>query len=81
MAIDHRLLDAVQLALVLEVFDADQLLAVQGRDEGQARVEAAIANAFAAIGVRFQFAHHHGARATIAAGAAFFGAWFTNVFA
>ena len=29
VAIDHGLLDAVQLALVLEVFDADELLAVQ----------------------------------------------------
>ncbi len=81
MAIDHRLLDAVQLALVLEVFDADQLLAVQGRNEGQARVEAAIAHARLAFFVRVQFAHHHGARATVAAGAAFFGAWLANVFA
>lgn len=29
MAIDHRLLHAVQLALMLEVFDGDQLLAMQ----------------------------------------------------
>jgi len=30
MAVDHRLLNAVQLALILQVFDDDQLLAVQG---------------------------------------------------
>ncbi|KWV87954.1 hypothetical protein PFLmoz3_02338 [Pseudomonas fluorescens] len=29
VALDHGLLHAVQLALVLEVFDADQLFAVQ----------------------------------------------------
>ncbi|MOA22612.1 hypothetical protein D3C78_1431810 [compost metagenome] len=53
VAFDHGLLHAVQLALMLEVFDADQLFAMQGRHKGQARVEAAIANLLAAavIGV------------------------------
>jgi hypothetical protein len=44
VALGHGFLHAVQLALVLEVFDADQLLAVQRRHKGQAGVEAAIAN-------------------------------------
>ncbi len=36
VTLGHGPLHAVQLALVLERFDADQLLAVQRRDEGQA---------------------------------------------
>nr|GFD05567.1 hypothetical protein [Tanacetum cinerariifolium] len=43
VALDHGLLHAVQFALVLEVFDADQLLAVQRCHEGQAGIEAAVA--------------------------------------
>ncbi|MNF90667.1 hypothetical protein D3C84_732370 [compost metagenome] len=66
----------MQLALVLEVFDADQLLAVQGRDEGQAGVERAIAHALAV-----QFADHHGAGTAVARGAAFFGAGFADMLA
>jgi len=66
----------VQFALVLEVFDADQLFAVQRRHKGQARVEAAIANVFAAGVIGLQLADYYGAGATVAAGAAFFGAGF-----
>ncbi len=76
VAVDHRLLDAVQPALVLEVFDADQLLAVQRGDEGQARVEGAIAQAVAQ-----QFADHHGTGATVTGGAAFLGSGLATVFA
>ena len=79
MAFDHGLLHAVQLALVLEVFDGDQLLAVQGRDKGQARIEAAIANLFGTLLVGLQLAHHHSAGATVAAGAAFLGSGFAQV--
>jgi len=67
----------VQFALVLEVFDADQLLAVQRRNKGQARIETAIANVFAAGVIGLQLADHHRAGAAVAAGAAFFGAGFT----
>ncbi|MCY1293266.1 hypothetical protein D9M70_425220 [compost metagenome] len=74
VAVDHGLLHGVQLALVLEVFDGDQLLAVQGGDEGQAGVQAAVANAFAD-----QFADHHGAGTAVAGGAAFFGSGFADV--
>jgi len=80
VALDHGFLHAVQFALVFEVFDADQLFAVQRRDKGQARVEAAIANVFAASVIRLQLADHHGAGAAVTAGATFFGARFTNVF-
>ncbi len=66
---------------MLEAFDADQVLAVQGGNEGQARVEAAIANAFAALRIRLQLAHHHGAGAAVAAGAAFLGAGLAQVLA
>ena len=43
VAVDHCLLHAVQLALMLEVFNADQLFAMQGANERQARIEAAVA--------------------------------------
>ncbi|MNO83021.1 hypothetical protein D3C76_743110 [compost metagenome] len=79
MAVGHGLLHAVQLALVLEVFDADQLLAMQGRDERQARIQAAVADMRAAVVIRGQLADHHGTSAAIAAGTAFFGAGFTQV--
>jgi hypothetical protein len=59
---------------MLEVFDADQLLAMQRGDKGQARVEAAITQLLVVCAVDLQFADHHGARATVATGAAFFGA-------
>ncbi|MNN33529.1 hypothetical protein D3C81_1472910 [compost metagenome] len=81
VALDHGFLHAVQFTFVLEVFDADQLLAVQGRHEGQARVEAAIANVFAAVIIGLQFADHHGAGAAVTAGAAFFGAGFAHMVA
>jgi hypothetical protein len=35
VTVDHGFLHAVQLALMLEVFDADQLFAVQRGDERQ----------------------------------------------
>ncbi len=76
MAIDHGLLDAVQLALVLEVFDGDQLLAVQGGDEGQAGIERAVAQA-----ISVQLSDHDGAGTAVSGSAAFFGAGFTAVFA
>lgn len=81
MAIGHGFLHAVQLALVLETFDADQLLAMQGGDERQARVEAAVADAVAAVRVLDEFAHDHGAGAAVAAGAAFLGAGLAQVLA
>ena len=37
VALDHGFLHAVQLTFVLEVFNADELFAVQGRNERQAR--------------------------------------------
>ncbi len=76
VAIDHRLLDAVQLTLMLEVFDGDQLLAVQGADEGQAGVQGAVAQPIAD-----QFADHDGTGATVAGGTAFLGARLAAVFA
>ncbi len=76
VAVDHRLLDAVQTALVLEVFDADQLLAVQRGDEGQARVEGAIAQALA-----HQLADHHGTGATVTGGAALLGSGLATILA
>ncbi len=81
VALHHGLLHAVQLALVLEVFDADQLFAVQRRHERQARIEAAIANLLAPCSSRVQLADHHGAGAAIAAGAAFLGAGFAHMLA
>ncbi len=76
VAIDHRLLDAVQLTLMLEVFDGDQLLAVQGADEGQAGIQGAVAQPIAD-----QFADHNGTGATVAGGTAFLGARLAAVFA
>ncbi|MNH12724.1 hypothetical protein D3C79_722750 [compost metagenome] len=70
----------MQLALVLEAFDADQLFAVQRGDERQARVEAAVADVLAAVLALGQLADHHGAGATIAAGAAFLGTGLAQVF-
>lgn len=81
MAVGHGLLHAVQLALVLEALDADQLLAMQRRDEGQARIEAAVAQAVVALCVLGQFTDHHGAGAAVTAGAAFLGAGFAQVLA
>lgn len=75
MAVDHRLLHAVQPALVLEVFDGDQLLAVQAGDEGQAGIESAVAHA-----VAIELTHHHGAGAAVAGGAAFLGSGLADVF-
>ncbi|SPZ60642.1 Uncharacterised protein [Serratia quinivorans] len=69
MAVDHRLLHAVQLALLFQVLYGDQLLAMQRTDKRQAGVNAAIAQPFA---VRLR--QHHGAGATVAGSAAFFGA-------
>ncbi|MNF81265.1 hypothetical protein D3C84_635290 [compost metagenome] len=74
MAIHHGLLHRMQLALVLEIFHGDQLLAVQGRDEGQAGVEGAIADA-----VALQLADDHGAGTAIARGATFFGTGFADM--
>lgn len=79
MALDHGLLHAVQLALVLEVFHGDQLFAVQGRDKRQARIEAAIANLLGTLLVGMQLADYHGAGTTVAAGAAFLGSGFAQV--
>jgi len=76
VAVDHRLLHAVQSALVLEVFDTDQLLAVQRGHEGQAGIEGAVAQAFTD-----QFADHHGAGATVAGGAALLGTGLATVLA
>ncbi len=76
MAVDHRLLNAVQLALILQVFDDDQLLAVQGGDESQAGVERAVAQP-----VANQLAYHHGAGTAVAGGAAFLGAGLATVLA
>ncbi len=73
MTLDHRLLHAVQLALMLEVFDTDQLLAVQRRHERQARIEAAITQRLLAVGVTVQLANHDGARTAVATGATFLG--------
>ena len=71
MAVDHGLLHAVQFALVLEVFNRDQLFAVQAGNEGQAGVEGAITHALA-----IQLTDHHGAGTAVARGAAFFGSGF-----
>ena len=81
VAVDHCPLHAVQLALVLEVFNADQLLAVQGRNKGQARVDTAIAQALGAFIIGMQFTHHYRAGTAVAAGATFLGAGFVQVFA
>ena len=81
MALDHGLLHAVQLTLVLEVFNADQLFAVQRRHERQAGIEAAVTNLLGALLVGVQLADHHGARATVAAGAAFLGTGFAHMLA
>ena len=54
---------------MLEVFHADQLSAIQGRDKGQAAVDRAIAQP-----VTVGLGQHHGAGATVARGAAFLGA-------
>ncbi|MCY1354352.1 hypothetical protein D9M69_407270 [compost metagenome] len=74
VAIHHRLLHGMQLALVLEVFHGDQLLAVQRRHEGQAGVQGAVADA-----VAVQLADDHGAGTAIARGAAFFGTGFADM--
>lgn len=66
---------------MLEAFDADQLLAVQRRDKGEARVEAAVAQAVVALLVLAQFADDHGAGAAVTTGAALFGAGFAQVLA
>ena len=79
VALDHRLLHAVELALMLEVFNADQLFAMQGRDECQAGIEAAIAQAFSALLVSMQLTNNHRAGAAITAGTAFLGAGFVQV--
>ena len=68
MTVNHGLLHAVQLALVLEVFDRDQLFTVQRGYKGQAGVEGAITHALAV-----QFTDYHGTGTAIARGAAFFG--------
>lgn len=81
MAIGHGLLHAVQLALVLEPLDADQLLAVQRRHKGQARIEAAVAQAVVALVVLAQFTDHHGARTAVTTGAALLCAGFAQVLA
>lgn len=81
VALDHGALHAVQLALMLEVFHADQLLAVQGRHKGQAGIEAAIAQALLALRVGLDFAHDHRAGAAVATGAAFLGSGFMQVLA
>ena len=81
MALHHGFLHAVQLALVLEVFDADQLLAVQRRHKRQAGIEAAIANLLGALRIGMQLADHHGARATVTAGATFLGAGLAHMLA
>ncbi len=73
MTLDHRLLHAVQLPLMLEVFDADQLLAVQRRHERQARIEAAITQRLLAVGVTVQLANHDGAGTAVTTGATFLG--------
>ena len=54
--------------------------AVQGGDEGQAGVEAAVAQALLAL-FADQFADHHGAGAAVAGGAAFLGAGLVPVLA
>lgn len=74
VAVNHGLLDAVQLSLVLQVFDGDELLAVQGGDEGQAGVQGAVADALAV-----QLADHHGAGTAVSGGAAFFGSRLAKV--
>ncbi|MNZ99989.1 hypothetical protein D3C78_1193340 [compost metagenome] len=81
VAVGHGLLHAVQLALMFETFDADQLLAVQRRNKGQARVQAAVADLLAAVVALGQFADHHRAGTTIAAGAAFLGTGLAQVLA
>ena len=81
VTLDHGFLHAVQLALMLEVFDADQLFAVQRGDERQAGIEAAITQVLGAIVIGAQFADHHGAGATIAAGTALFGTGLTQMLA
>ncbi|MNO59771.1 hypothetical protein D3C76_503670 [compost metagenome] len=78
VAVDHGLLHAVQLAAVLEVVDADELLAVQRGNESQAGVEGAIADALGAFRAD-QLADHHGAGAAVAGGAALLGAGFAEV--
>lgn len=81
MAVRHRLLNAVQLTLLFEPLDADQLLAVQRRHKGQARIEAAVAQAVVTLVVLDQFADHHGASAAVSTGAALLGAGFAQVLA
>ncbi len=69
VAIDHRLLHAVQLAMVFQILHRDQLFAVQRADERQAGIDAAVAQLSA-----FRLGQYDGASAAVTGSTAFFGA-------
>ena len=76
MAVDHGLLNAVQLALVLEVFNRDQLFAVQRSNESQAGIEGTVAYALPS-----QLTDYNGTGPTVTRGATFLGSRFTEMLA
>ncbi|MNC30261.1 hypothetical protein D3C75_785410 [compost metagenome] len=73
VAVGHRLLHAMQMPRLTEILDGDQLLAVQGGHEGQAGVQAAIAQP-RAVGGRVRLGDHHGAGTAVARRTALLGA-------
>ncbi|MNM82598.1 hypothetical protein D3C81_946310 [compost metagenome] len=78
MAVGHRLLHAVQMTGLAEILDAEQLLAVQRGNEGQAGIQAAVAQTFA-VGGRVRLGDHHGTGTAVAGSAAFLGAAATEM--
>ena len=66
---DERALHRVEFAIRREVFDREQLLAVERADKRDATVDRAIGERAV-----FHRRHHHGASAAVAGRAAFFGA-------
>ena len=71
MLIHHRLLHRMEFAAVLvrEVFHREQLLPVQGADEGDATVDRTICE-----GIALHLRHHHRTSAAISGSAALLGA-------
>src|SRR5438552_16486422 len=77
MAVDQRLLDGMERAVwTLEALDGDELLAVERRDELDARVDGTETDA-----VSLEFPHDDGARAAVTLSAALFGPGAAQLFA
>ena len=68
MVIHHGLLHRVQAFTVCEVFHGNQLLAMEGAEEGNTAVDRAVDEALSR-----RFGHHHGAGATVTGGAPLLG--------